>query len=414
MPTSTPVTVLSGSLGAGKTTLLNRLLDEAGDYDIAVLVNDVGEVNIDADLVSRGGGVDEGRVAELSNGCICCELRGDLETAVVSLARERDFSHLVVEPSGISEPRPVADLFERGSSAAALYHVDAVVTVVDARQFHDALADREVEERLPAADAEGAETDAKTEIEAGAGAGADAPRPISDLLAEQVEFADVAVLNKTDLVDDAELRTVRETVAALRPGAEVVETTFSAVDHDAVLDRDLFGRRSERAASGPGESHDHASGDGHGEGHDHVHPEEEYGVSSFVYRRRRPFHPERFAAVLADLPAAVLRSKGTVWVAGRDDVRLDVGQAGPSVRVEATGPWIASLPEADQDLYLANRSNVDWDDEVGDRQTELVVIGREMDDDGLVEMLDGCLAAPDASVDGENPFPAEQGDVRTL
>ncbi len=410
MSASTPVTVLSGSLGAGKTTLLNRLLEEAGDHDIAVLVNDVGEVNIDADLVTRGGGVDEGQLAELSNGCICCELRGDLETAVVSLARGRDFSHLVVEPSGISEPSPIADLFERGSSAAALYHVDAVVTVVDARQFHDALADRDVEERLPAADTEGVETDSKTEDEAGP----DAPRPISDLLAEQVEFADVAVLNKTDLVDDAELRTVREMVAALRPGAEVAETTFSAVDHDDVLDRDLFGRRSERAAHKPGEGHDHASDDGPGEGHDHVHPEEEYDVSSFVYRRRRPFHPKRFAAVLANLPAAVLRSKGTVWVAGRDNVRLDVGQAGPSVRVEATGPWIASLPEADQDLYLANRSNVDWHDEVGDRQTELVVIGREMDDDGLVETLDGCLAAPDASVDGENPFPAEPGDVQTL
>ncbi|MFB6169474.1 MAG: GTP-binding protein [Haloferacaceae archaeon] len=391
MSSTTPVTVLSGSLGAGKTTLLNGLLDEAGDRDIAVLVNDVGQVNVDADLVSRGGGVDEGRVAELSNGCICCELRGDLETAVVSLARERDFSHLVVEPSGISEPRPVADLFERGSSAAALYRVDAVVTVVDARQFYDALAGGAPEERLAAGDA----------------ADADDPRPLSDLLAEQVEFADVVVLNKTDLVDEAELRTVRETAAALRPEADVLETTFSAVDPDAVLDRGLFAQRAEQTGA-HGHEGDHA--------HDgaHAHPEEEYGVDSFVYRRRRPFHPERFAAFAADLPASVIRSKGTVWVAGRDDVRLDYGQAGPSVRVEATGRWIASLPEADQDLYRANRSNVDWDDEVGDRQTELVVIGQEMDEERVVDALDGCLVDPDATVDGENPFPAEPGETTTL
>ena len=404
MPPSTPVTVLSGSLGAGKTTLLNGLLSEAGDRDIAVLVNDVGQVNVDADLVSRGGGVDEGRVAELSNGCICCELRGDLETAVVSLARERDFSHLVVEPSGISEPRPVVDLFERGSSAAALYHVDAVVTVVDARQFYDALAAEDAEDRLAEADA----------------AEADDPRPLSDLLAEQVEFADVVVLNKTDLVDEAELRTVRETVAALRPEAEVVETTFSAVDPDVVLDRGLFARRSERAGGGghdhdghgdEGDGHDHDEGHGHD---DHAHPEEEYGVDSFVYRRRRPFHPEWFAAVVADLPASILRSKGTIWVAGRDDVRLDYGQAGPSVRVEASGRWIASLPEADQELYLANRSNVDWDDEVGDRQTELVIIGQEMDEAGIVAALDDCLVDPDATVDGANPFPAEPGETTTL
>ncbi len=400
MTTSTPVTVLSGSLGAGKTTLLNHLLDEVGDRDVAVLVNDVGAVNVDADLVSRGGGIDEGRVAELSNGCICCELRGDLETAVVNLAQNRDFSHLVVEPSGISEPRPVVDLFERGSSAAALYDVDAVVTIVDVRQFHDALAERDVDDR----GVDERESDA------------DDPRPLSDLLAEQVEFADVVVLNKTDLADDAELRTVRETVAALRPGAEVVETTFSAVDPDAVLDRGLFARRGEHEGHDDGHA-DHAHDEGHDDGHadhDHVHPEAEYGVDSFVYRRLRPFDPERFAAVLADLPASVLRSKGTVWVAGRDDVQLDLGQAGPSVRAEATGPWIASLPEADQELYLANRSNADWDDEVGDRRTELVIIGQEMDDARIVEALDACLVEPDATVDGENPFPAEPGETTTL
>jgi len=386
--TATPVTVLSGSLGAGKTTLLNGLLESVRDRDVAVLVNDMGEVNVDADLVSRGGGPATGRVAELSNGCICCELRGDLERAVVRLARERSFSHLVVEPSGISEPEPVATLFDRGSSAAALYDVDAVVTVVDARQFHDALADGDDAAAAPAE---------------GAGDDEDDPRPLSDLLAEQVEFADVVVLNKTDLVDDEERRTVRETVAALRPGAEIVETTFAAVEPDRVLDRGLF----DPATREPGDGgHDHGSeGD-----HDHSHPEEAYGVDSFVYRRRRPFHPERFAALIADLPDALVRSKGVAWVAGRDDVRLDYSQAGPSVRVEASGRWIASLPEADRDLYLANRSDVDWDDEVGDRQTELVFIGQGLDEAALTEALDACLVAPDASVEGAERYPAEDGE----
>jgi G3E family GTPase len=385
---SIPVTVLSGSLGAGKTTLLNHLLDEAGDRDVAVLVNDVGEVNVDADLVSRGGGLDEGRVAELSNGCICCELRGDMETAVVGLARRRDFSHLVVEPSGISEPRPVADLFERGSSAAALYDVDAVVTVVDARQFHDALVTNDLDDRLP----DGAREDAD----------ADDPRPLADLLAEQAEFADVVVLNKTDLVDDDERRRVRETLAALAPDAETVETTFSAVDPDAVLDRGLFdpagGTDAVEAA----------------DDHDHTHPEEEYGVDSFVYRRRRPVHPERFAALAGDLPDSVLRSKGTLWVAGRPDHRIDYSQAGPSVRVEATGRWIASLPEADQDLYRANRTDVDWDEATGDRVTELVFIGRGTDRRALVDRLDGCLVAPEADADGADVYPAEPGETTTL
>ncbi len=381
------MTVLSGSLGAGKTTLLNGLLEAADSRDVAVLVNDMGEVNVDADLVSRGTGPDTGRVAELSNGCICCELRGDLETAVVRLARERNFSHLVVEPSGISEPEPVATLFDRGSAAAALYDVDAVVTVVDARQFYDALADR---------DAEGTPAE---------GVGDDEPRPLSDLLVEQVEFADVVVLNKTDLVDDDERRTVRETVAALRPGAETVETTFSVVDPDRVLDRGLF----DPGSPGSGE---HGHGHGHEDGHSN--PAEEYGVDSFVYRRRRPLHPERFAALVSDLPDAVVRSKGVAWVAGRDDVRLEYSQAGPSVRVEASGRWIASLPAADRELYLANRSDVDWDETAGDRQTELVFIGQGLDESALTDALDGCLVDQDTSVEGARRYPAAAGESVTF
>ncbi|MFC4359757.1 CobW family GTP-binding protein [Halobium salinum] len=394
-----PVTILSGMLGAGKTTLLNHLLRHA-DRDLAVLVNDMGDVNVDADLVSENSEFAAGGVAELSNGCICCELRGDLETAVVRLARERDFDHLVVEASGISEPEPVARLFTRGSSAAAVYDVDSVVAVVDTRAFHDAFAgDGEVVRR---------------------GEGEDGTKPLSDLLVEGVEFADLVLLNKADLVSDEELATVNELVAALRPDAEVVVTEFSEVDPDDLLGRGLFdptgaaeraGWRRALDADGAeeDEAHDRAHGDDHADDHDgHSHPQEAYGVTSFTYRRREPFHPGRLHEFLASLPDSVVRSKGTLWVAGNEQ-RLSYSQAGPSVRVEGAGPWIASLPEVDQELYRSNRRNVQWDEEVGDRLAELVFIGRGMDESALVEALDDCLlaAAADPEAVGDDPFPSE-------
>ncbi|MFB6196226.1 MAG: GTP-binding protein [Haloplanus sp.] len=394
-----PVTILSGSLGAGKTTLLNHLLAEAGDRDVAVLVNDMGEINVDADLVSQNSelAVDDG-VTELSNGCICCELQDDLETAVVRLARDRDFDHLVVEASGISEPRPVARLFTTGSQAAARYTVSSLVTVVDARQFHDAFGDAGAATRRGDPD--------------------DETRPLSDLLVEQVEFANLVLLNKTDLVTSDELDAVEEMVRALRPDADVVRTEHSRIDPDTLFGRTRYdpetadGAGWQRALSdeeGAHEGHAHA----HDHGADHAHPEAVYDVTSFTYRRRRPFHPERFEALLADLPSSVVRAKGTCWVANDADLAYTMSQAGPSVRVEATGPWIASLPEFERDAYRRNRSNLDWDDRWGDRRTELVFIGRGMDDETLIDALDDCLLT-DAELDATwatlpNSFPTEQG-----
>ncbi|AXG05453.1 GTP-binding protein [Haloplanus rubicundus] len=407
-----PVTILSGSLGAGKTTLLNHLLAGAGDRDIAVLVNDMGDINVDADLVS--GNTDlavDGGVAELSNGCICCELRDDLETAVVRLARERGFDHLVVEASGISEPRPVARLFTTGSQAAARYDVASVVSVVDARQFHDAFGDEGVAARR--------------------GTGDDDTRPLSDLLVEGVEFANLVVLNKTDLVTPDELDAVEEMVRALRPDAEVVRTEHSRVDPGVVLERRYDPATADeagwkRALEGDDHDDDHAHDhddhdddhahdhDDHDDHDDHAHPEAVYGVTSFTYRRRRPFHPARLRSLLADLPPAVVRSKGTCWIATGADCSYTMGQAGPSVRVEVAGPWIASLPEFEQDAYRRNRSNLEWDEEWGDRRTELVFIGRGMDDDALIAALDDCLLTDDemaADWDGfGNAFPTEAGE----
>ncbi|MFB6222559.1 MAG: GTP-binding protein, partial [Haloarcula sp.] len=213
-----PVTILSGSLGAGKTTLLNHLLTEAGDRDIAVLVNDMGTVNIDAELIAEGSELDvDGGVAELSNGCICCELQDDLETAVVRLANNRDFDALVVESSGISEPAPVARLFTTESRVAALYRVDTLVTVLDTRLFLDSFAG-ETPERRGGGDADESET-----------AASDADRPLSDLLVEQIELSNVVVMNKTDLCTDDEVDEAEELVGALQPDAETIRTTFSQV-----------------------------------------------------------------------------------------------------------------------------------------------------------------------------------------
>jgi G3E family GTPase len=391
MGDTVPVTVLSGSLGAGKTTLLNHLLSTESDRDVAVLVNDMGEVNVDAELVAEGSELDvDGGVTELSNGCICCELQDDLETAVVRLAQNREFDALVVESSGISEPAPVARLFTTDSRAAARYRVDALVTVVDTRRFLDTF---------------GGEPERRADADA-------ADRPLSDLMVEQIELSNVVLVNKADLCTDAELDEAEELVAALQPGAETVRTTFSAVDPDRLFDRNLFDadRVSDlpgwkRALEGVGHGH-HDDGD-----RDHRHPDEVYGVSSFTYRRRRPFHPGRFAEFLRELPDGVVRSKGTAWVAG-NDLRVQVGHAGPSVRAAAQGPWIASLPEVEQELYRSNRPDLDWHDGHGDRRTELVFIGTDYDEPGLRAALDEATVTDEewaAAASLSDPFPAAQG-----
>ncbi len=387
MSQTIPVTIISGSLGAGKTTLLNHILSGADDRDVAVLVNDMGTVNVDADLVASNSELDvAGGVTELSNGCICCELQDDLETAVVRLAQDREFDALVVESSGISEPGPVARLFTTESRAAALYRVDSLVTVLDTRQFLDAFAGGEPERR-----------------------GEEGDRPLSDLLVEQAELANVVLLNKADLCTDAELEEAEALIAALQPDAETIRTEFSAVPHDRLFGRRLFD--PDRVDDLPGWKRA-LEGAGHGHGHDdHHHPDEVYGVTSFTYRTRQPFHPERVAEVLRTLPAGVVRSKGTLWIAG-SEFRTVLGQAGPSVHVEAVGPWIASLPEVEQDLYRSNRPDLDWDDTHGDRQTELVFIGTDYDEASLRESLDDALVTDDEwdrAGDLGGPLPNEQG-----
>lgn len=392
-----PVTVLSGSLGAGKTTLLNHLLAGAGDRDIAVLVNDMGDVNVDAELVAEGSETDvAGGVEELSNGCICCELQDDLESAVVRLAREYAFDHLVVESSGISEPAPVARLFTAESRAAARYRVNGLVTVVDTRLLVDTFG--------------GTGTPART-------AATEEDRPLSDLLVEQIEVSNAVVLNKADLCTDAELDEAEALVRALQPGAEMVRTSFSEADPAWLLDVERFEETEVSDLPGWKRALVDLDDDGGEHDHGHRHPDEVYGVSSFTYRQRRPFHPEHVADVLRDLPEGVVRSKGTLRIAS-NDFRQTVGQAGPSVRIEARGPWIDSLPEVEQDLYRSNRPNLEWDEEHGDRRTEYVVIGTEFDEAALRQRLDDALVTDEEWARVEDlpagPFPTENQEETAL
>jgi len=410
-----PVTILSGGLGAGKTTLLNHLLTVGGEqYDIAVLVNDVGEVNVDADLIENGSelSIEDGGVTELSNGCICCGLQNELDRELRRLAVDEEFDYLVIEASGISDPVPIAQRFVSPARASALYDLDTTVTVVDAHQFHQAFV-RE-EPLKPTAD--------------------DA-RPLSDLLAEQVEFCDVLVLNKCDLVSEAEREAVERVVRTLHPGVDIVRATESAVDPERVLGTGRFDQdeasnsaRWKQALStddereqgqdyddGHGEDHDHDHSHdghhdhGHDEEHDHRHPPEEFGVDSFVYERHRPFHPERLSEWLRSFPESVVRAKGHLWVAGRERFALDLSQAGIQTHVEVNGRWAATLPDFQRESYRESRSDLHWDDEWGDREVKLVFIGAGMDESAIANGLDGCLLSEtemDEAWDAfENPFP---------
>ncbi|QRV16628.1 GTP-binding protein [Haloterrigena salifodinae] len=413
---SVPVTVLCGELGAGKTTLLSALL-ESTDREIAVLVNDVGSVNVDADLVEARTDLRTGEeVVALENGCICCSLGGELSRSVIQLWKEHDFEYLVVEASGVGEPEPIARQFVRGP-AGGPYDLDAVVTVVDARRFHD---------RFAAADAvDGATDDAAV-------AGDDPPeqperqgpdetgsRPFGDLLLEQVEFCDLLVVNKCDLVSDVERERVIGILEMLQPRAEIVTTEYGSLDPDALLESGRFDLEAAAESAGWKRAIEaDADVDDHNHDHDHAHPPERYGIEIDTYHRRRPFHPERFEALLADLPAGLVRAKGLCWIAGRERQAITMSYAGTATTLEVTGRWIASLSEERQDQYREAQDDLSWDEEWGDRETRLALIGRDLSMDDLQARLDDCLLT-DAEMDAdwstfENSAPTGMGESVTV
>ncbi|QEE39543.1 MULTISPECIES: zinc metallochaperone GTPase ZigA [unclassified Methylobacterium] len=392
-----PVTVLSGFLGAGKTTLLNHVLNNRDGRRVAVIVNDMSEVNIDANLVRTGGAglsrTDE-TLVEMTNGCICCTLRDDLLDEVRRLSEAGRFDYLLIEGTGIAEPLPIASTFafrdEAGRALSDVARLDTMVTVVDAvnllKDYGSAAFLRE----------------------RGETAGAEDTRTLVDLLVEQIEFADVVVINKAHDVSDAHLALVRSVVRGLNADARILEIDYGRAPLDAILDTGLF--EEEKAQQHPlwfkalyG-------------AHEHVPETEEYGITSFVYRARRPFDPQRFNAFVNETWPGLIRAKGHFWLATRPDWVGDFSLAGAVARVSAMGFWWSAVPRRRWPEAPEFRERLDavWSEIWGDRRQELVFIGTGMDRDALTEALDACLVAtddaktfdPKAYRDLPDPFPA--------
>ena len=417
-----PVSLLTGYLGAGKTTVLNHILANQEGYKVAVIVNDIGEVNIDASLIAKGGAVTQkdDNLVPLSNGCICCTLKVDLMKQIIELARSKRFDYILIEASGICEPGPIAgsicmlDGSDPNAQLPAVAYLDSITTVVDAKRMAD-------------------------EFGSGASLMQDDldEEDIENLLIQQIEYCTTIVLNKIDDVNEKEKADVLEVIKALQPDAKIIETNYGKVDVKEVLSTDNFDYRKIIQSAGwvkamelEGENsedldhdehehhdhdehhehdhehehhehHDHDEHEGHGHHHHHHHHHhdegeaEEYGISTFVYQNVKPFEKAKFEEfVFQNWPKEVIRAKGLFWIIENPNVAYIYEQSGKQKTATDDGDWIAAFPEEDRKEILAMNPDVaaEWDPVYGDRINKLVFIGRKMDKEGIIRALDNCIS----------------------
>ena len=389
-----PVTVLSGFLGAGKTTVLSHILNNRQGKKVAVIVNDMSEINIDAGIVKNEVSLNhsEEKLVEMSNGCICCTLREDLLLEVNKLAKEKKFDYLVIESTGISEPLPVAETFtfadETGVSLSDVARLDTMVTVVDAVNF---LKDYE---------------EAKYLKDSGESLGEDDDRSVADLLVDQIEFADILLVSKTDLVESEDIEKLKAILKSLNTHAQILPISQGQVDVEEVLDTGLFD--FERAQQAPGWLKEMRG--------EHVPETEEYGIGSFSFIARLPFHPERFHHFLHSTKqyGKLIRSKGIFWLASRHKYAGQWSQAGGIARYGFAGMFWSSVPVNSwpTDEESINTIREQWEEPFGDKRQELVFIGQSLDEDAMLKALDNCLLSEEELLKGESywetlddPFP---------
>ena len=389
-----PITLLTGYLGAGKTTLMNHILTNQEGYKVAVIVNDIGEINIDAKLIADGGFIkeeDKGNVVPLSNGCICCTLKEDLMQQILDIVKTKKFDYILIEASGICEPLPIAQTITILSNSSIKYglpklcSLDNIVTVVDALRL--------------ATEFGCGKSLVKEDID---------EEDIENLLIEQIEFCNVIVLNKIDEISKEELEEVKIVIKKLQPTAKIIETNYAKVDVKEIMDTNNFD--FEKIASSAGwikeiekeveeddEYDHHHEHEHHEHHHEHHHEEgeaEEYGISTFVYTSRKPFNIQKFEEFAnTKFPKTVIRCKGLVWFKHDYDMSYLFEQAGRQMKLSETGYWLASAPKEDLEKILENEPDAlkDWDDEVGDRMVKLVFIGKNMDKEKIIQDLNNCI-----------------------
>ena len=392
-----PVTVLSGFLGAGKTTLLNHILHNKEGLKVAVIVNDMSEVNIDANLVKAENTLSrtEERLVEMSNGCICCTLREDLMIEVEKLAKENRFDYLLIESTGISEPIPVAQTFsfvneDENIDLSRFSYIDTMVTVVDGFNFFKDFGSAQTLEDIKA-----------TNIE-------NDNRTIVNLLVDQIEFANVIILNKTDLISETQKQYLIATLTKLNPVAKIITSVLGKIAPKEIINTGLFDYEEAETSAGWMRELEGI----------HTPETEEYGISSFVYRNEKPFHPQRFwAFIRVEFPQTIIRSKGLFWIASRPDQALNWSQAGGSMKAEGAGVWWVSMPFSERikfQNFVDNQEIIEerWTAEFGDKLNEIVLIGIHLDEVQVRKELDKCICNEEEIMLMQNQMFSQEDDFQ--